>query len=94
LRVRYSLEFAASLFSPADLKRWVARLRTAQDVLGRYNDLAVAEQAFRALADHDPRAWFAAGWLAAQREALVAPATIALQAVGEAPKLRLKRKWR
>ena len=78
-RWRYSLEFLAPLFAAKGVKRCLSRVRTAQDLLGRYNDLAVAEHAFRDLATHDPRAWFAVGWLAASRAALVAPAHEALR---------------
>jgi inorganic triphosphatase YgiF len=80
-RLRYGLEFTAPLWAPKRLKRCLAKLKTAQELLGRYHDLAVAEQAFRAHAASDPKAWFAVGWLQAQREQSVAPAGDALAAV-------------
>lgn len=77
-RLRYSLEFAAGLYAPKALKRCLAQIRAAQEILGRYNDLGVAEQAFRAQTEHEPRAWFAVGWLTAQRSQRVRPAAEAL----------------
>ena len=77
-RWRYSLEFAAPLYAAKSMKRSLARVREAQEILGRYNDLAIAEQAFLALAAHDARAWFAGGWLKAAREQLVPSARKAL----------------
>jgi triphosphatase len=70
-RLRYSLEFVASLFPPRLVQRCLKRISPAQDLLGRYNDLCVAEAAFRAQMPQDPRAWFAVGWLVAQRAQLV-----------------------
>ena len=93
-RWRYSLEFAASLYATKAMKRNLARVREAQDILGRYNDLSSAEQAFRALTPQDPRAWFAVGWLKAEREHLVPSARKALaKVVAAASDLRpLKRR--
>ena len=91
-RLRYSLEFVASLHSSSTVEPSLATVRNAQDVLGRYNDLAIAERAFRAQADKDPHAWFAVGWLVARRAQLVPDAAQALKALAEAPRLRRKRK--
>lgn len=85
-RLRYSLEFAAGLYSPRALKRCLAQVRAAQEVLGRYNDLVVAEQTFRAQAEREPRAWFAVGWLTAQRGQRVRQAAKALARVARAAK--------
>jgi triphosphatase len=78
-RWRYGLEFMAPLYASKGVKRCLSRVRAAQELLGRNNDLAVAEAAFRELAASDARAWFAVGWLAASRAALVAPAQEALR---------------
>ncbi len=77
-RLRYSVEFFAPLFSARSVKRWLARAQPAQEVLGRFNDLAVAEEAFRALVVQDGRARFAVDWLAARRTELIPQAQRAL----------------
>jgi triphosphatase len=92
-RWRYSLEFAAPLYTAKAMKRNLARVREAQEILGRYNDLSTAEQAFLALAPHDARAWFAVGWLKAERERLVRSARKALvKVIAAADELRSMKK--
>ena len=78
-RLRYSLEFVSSLFSKKKVKAYAAKLKPAQDALGEYTDLVVAEQAFTRLLSTQPQAWFALGWLAARRPALLAAAQSRLQ---------------
>jgi len=70
-RLRYAIEFAASLFREKKVEAYLQRLKPAQDALGEYNDLVVAEQAFAQLLPAKPEAWFALGWLAAQRTQLL-----------------------
>jgi triphosphatase len=89
-RLRYGLDFVGGWLAPKVARRCQARLKDAQDLLGRYHDLAVAEQAFSAQVPHDPRAWFAVGWLQAQREQLVQPARAALAGVAASAR-RLRR---
>jgi inorganic triphosphatase YgiF len=84
-RLRYCVEFTASLYRSASVQRYLARLRPAQDALGEYNDLTVAAAAFRKQLAHDPRAWFALGWLAARREQLLETAARALTALAATP---------
>lgn len=88
-RLRYAAEFATSLFDADRVRRSLRPLRRVQERLGALNDVAVALQAFDALKDRDPRAWFALGWLAARRKELLAGAPPELRAL-------LKRKpfWR
>jgi inorganic triphosphatase YgiF len=88
-RLRYAVELLSSVCRGKAVKRYLARLRPAQDALGLYNDLTVAEALFRGRLEHDPRAWFALGWLAAQRQKLLADAA---QALAELP--RSARIWR
>jgi triphosphatase len=83
-RLRYGVEFAASLYRDKDVRRYLARLRPAQEALGRYNDLSLAETQFRAHVPDDARAWFALGWLAARRAPLLRDAAKALEALREA----------
>ena len=68
-RLRYGIELSSALFNPKKIARELKRLRPAQDALGRYNDLCVAEALFRTQTAVDPRAWFAVGWLTAARQA-------------------------
>lgn len=88
-RLRYAVELVSSVCRGKAVKRYLARLRPAQDALGLYNDLTVAEALFKRRLEHDPRAWFALGWLAAQRQKLLADAA---QALAELP--RSARIWR
>ncbi|MBC7942737.1 MAG: inorganic triphosphatase, partial [Chitinophagaceae bacterium] len=53
------------------------------------NDLQVAEAHFGAAAEHEPQAWFAVGWLAAQRAPVLKRAQAALNRLEKAP-----RPWR
>lgn len=86
-RLRYSLEFVAGLYPGRPLKKFLARVRAAQELLGRYSDLVVAERAFRAQLGQDPRAWFAIGWLTAQRTQRVPQAAKALAKLAKAAKV-------
>ncbi len=65
-RLRYLGEFVAPLFKKQAAERYLAALKPAQDALGVRNDAAVALDAYRVAAAHDPKAWFAVGWLSAQ----------------------------
>lgn len=69
-RLRYGIEFTASMFRAKKVEAYLAQLKPAQDALGEYNDLVIAEQAFGRLVPAQPQAWFALGWLAARRRAL------------------------
>ncbi|GAP33717.1 CHAD domain-containing protein [Piscinibacter sakaiensis] len=80
-RLRYAGEFAGPLLGEAAL-RGLGPLKRAQAVLGELNDLAVAIQACREAAAHDPRAAFALGWLLARREAVLAEAPARLRPLG------------
>jgi inorganic triphosphatase YgiF len=83
-RLRYAADFVAALWPARDVKRYLARLAPAQDALGRFNDLCVAEQAFRARAAQDPRAWFAVGWITARRAECIGEAARALRRLSRA----------
>jgi inorganic triphosphatase YgiF len=86
-RLRYGLEFAASVLPAAQVRRYLARLRKAQDALGDYNDLCVAEQAFREQVTDEPRAWYAVGWLVATRTERLPATAAALGDLGSFPEL-------
>lgn len=71
-RLRYAVEFSAGLYSRRAVERYLERLREAQERLGEFNDVCVAVAAYQPLAATEPRAWFALGWLAARRGAVLA----------------------
>lgn len=83
-RLRYSVEFAAALYPDKAVERYLARLRPAQEALGDYNDVLVAQSLFEARLADDPRAWFALGWLAARRDAQLARSARALHRLARA----------
>jgi len=85
-RLRYCVEFVASLYGAKAVRRYLARLRPAQDVLGQFNDLTVAEEAFRKQLEKDARAWFAIGCLAAFRMQVLKDAVLALTSLTKAAK--------
>ena len=70
-RLRYATEFTASLYRTKAVARYLARLAPLQDSLGRYNDLCVGLETYRAAVGDDSRAWFAIGWLVARRDVLL-----------------------
>jgi triphosphatase len=72
-RLRYAAELVGSLWPQKPVQKFLRRLQKAQTPLGQLNDTVVAFDLYRNLARQDPRAWFAAGWLAARKEALLAP---------------------
>lgn len=88
-RLRYAVEFAAPLFEGKRVRRYLKPLRTLQDRLGAFNDVAVGLQGFRGAAADDAAAAFALGWLAAQRERLLAASAPALRGFAKA-----KRFWK
>lgn len=66
-RLRYALEMSASLWPAKALARQLAVLGQAQDALGHDHDLVLAQALFREAAAREPQAWWAVGWLQAQR---------------------------
>ena len=70
-RLRYAVEFSASLFAQRKVRRYLKPLRALQERLGALNDITVAMATYSGLRDTDPRAWFALGWLAARRERVI-----------------------
>ncbi|CAN5471096.1 CHAD domain-containing protein [soil metagenome] len=66
-RLRYLAELARPLFKGKQVDSYLHQLRPVQDALGAYNDRMMAFDVYCKLAHHDPRAWFAIGWLGANR---------------------------
>ena len=87
-RLRYSLEFVAQLLPDRGTRRYLAALQRAQDSLGAWHDMTVAEGLYRQAASADPRAWFAVGWAAARKGMLRDEASRYLVRW-----VRLKRPW-
>lgn len=85
-RLRYLAELVAGLFEPKAVEKFVAALRPAQEALGEFQDLMVAQEMYRqqAEAGQGP-AWFAVGWLAGQHAARARACRKALQKVQRAP---------
>ena len=86
-RLRYATEFLLSALPPRRARRALDAMRSALDALGAYNDALVAGARFRDQLAQDPQAWFALGWLAAQRERLLRRASRRLQALARLPRL-------
>jgi triphosphatase len=84
-RLRYAAELVGSLWPQKPVQKFLRRLQKAQTPLGQLNDAVVALDLYRAAAGQDPRAWFAAGWLAARKEALLAPCTKVLADLATRP---------
>lgn len=78
-RLRYAAEFVATLYGAKAVARYLARAAPLQESLGRYNDLCVGLETYRAAVGDDPRAWFAIGWLTARRDELLAESAQALE---------------
>lgn len=78
-RLRYALELTASLFPAKAVRQALDALRPAQEALGDYNDLCIAQAHFQQAPPTDPHACFALGWLAAQRPPALRQAHEALQ---------------
>jgi triphosphatase len=85
-RLRYGIEFVSSLLPAKALQRYSEPLRDAQDALGEYNDLVVAQGLFEARVLDAPQAWFALGWIAAQRPRAARRCERALKALKQAPR--------
>jgi CHAD domain-containing protein len=79
---------SADLFAEAPIRRYLARLRPVQDALGTCNDLVVADGLLRPQVASDPHAWFALGWIAARRAAMLDEAAAALSRLRKAPRLK------
>jgi triphosphatase len=70
-RLRYLSEFAAPAFRDKRVRSFLKRLEPAQQALGRFNDVCVAQGLFDAAAPADPLAMFALGWLAHERDDVI-----------------------
>lgn len=85
-RLRYGIDCMAPLLPTKAVRAHLKALRPAQDALGEFNDMATAHQLLTDLARSHPEAWFAIGWIAGRRDALLARASAALETWTQAPK--------
>ncbi len=88
-RLRYALEAVQPMLKRQAGKSFLRALRRALAALGELNDLQVADTLYRQLALQEPQAWFAVGYLAAQRQAGLDTAVATLARL-----LKLKLAWR
>lgn len=66
-RLRYSVEFIASLYPQSAMKPYLKALKPLQESLGRFNDLTVAQALFEKSVSQQPQSWFVLGWIAAEQ---------------------------
>ena len=78
-RLRDGLELGAAFLPGKAARKHLVELRRALDALGAFNDLLVAQVLFQAATEREPRAWFALGWQAARRPAMLDEAAMALK---------------
>ena len=83
-RLRYAVELSTSLWPAKRCARFLQALQRAQTPLGAFNDSVVAQDYCQTLVAQDPQAWFAVGWLAAHRQSLEPPCTLALARLAKA----------
>jgi CHAD domain-containing protein len=62
-RMRYATEFFESLYPARQVRPFIKALAALQDVLGRLNDAAVAQQLLRELAQQQPAQALGAGFV-------------------------------
>ncbi|WP_296283437.1 CHAD domain-containing protein [uncultured Acinetobacter sp.] len=67
-RLRYSIEFIVSLYDQSSIKTYLKALKPAQESLGKYNDLIVAENLLKPYVTTQSEVWFALGWIAAEKQ--------------------------
>jgi triphosphatase len=89
-RLRYSLEFSASLLKGKRLLAIRNALALAQEKMGQLNDLYVAHAHYQALAATQPVALFALGWLKAAQEHKQAEAQAAFKELAKAGPLKAR----
>jgi inorganic triphosphatase YgiF len=86
-RLRYGLDFTGALLNDKAVRRWMSVLSPAQDALGEYNNLLAAKALFESALGRHPQAWFALGWIAAERGRAVTACTEALSKLAGLPRL-------
>ncbi len=87
--LRYGVEFAAALFPPRELARYLKEVRHLQDSLGQYVDLLLALKWLQDALPEAPEVAFARGWLSARRETQGLSCAAILAKFEKTPPLRL-----
>lgn len=82
-KLRYAIDFVASLYDEKQIKRYIKHLQPVQDRLGIYNDMIVAEDFFKQQLAHNVHFWFAIGWTKAEQQHLLIDAEQALKAFAQ-----------
>ena len=67
-RLRYCVEFIASLYPNKAVKKYLKDLKPLQESLGQYNDLLVAEALFQGIVKQKQKVWFVLGWIANEKQ--------------------------
>lgn len=83
-RLRYGLSFSESLLPAARLQGYRKQLALVQELLGEFNDLAVAREHYENCVGEHPQAWFALGWIGARLDAISVEAQRAFDQLAQA----------
>ena len=67
-RLRYRVEFIASIYPNKEVKHYLKDLKPAQESLGQYNDLIVAENLYQSIVKQKQKVWFVLGWIANEKQ--------------------------
>ncbi len=87
-RLRYALDFCASLYPAKRVSRFAKPLAAAQDALGVYTDVLMGEDLLRRESADDPAIAFARGWLSGRRPAALVACEAPLRKL-----LKAERPW-
>lgn len=90
-RLRYCLEFSASLLERKRTRRVQRALAAVQEELGRLNDLYLAQSHYTPQAALQPQALFALGWLQAMQEQAQTRAETTFKKLTNAGRLKKKK---
>lgn len=85
-RLRYAWELIGSLWPGKAVSKYLGNLQDTQAPLGELIDTLVALEVYSKLAQQEPPAWFAVGWLSARREALLIPCAETLRKLAASPR--------
>lgn len=90
-RLRYCLEMCAGVLDKNLLSKLCPALEQAQEDLGELNDYYTAETLFHDIAQKQPQAWFAIGWLKAMQTQKQKDAESHFRLLKKAPRLAGKK---